>query len=672
MNFKSIILSSALGILIFCFASPPFAQTTRNIKFAGQWPFHPTKATVIDEERNVLFFGKGDRLLITNKNLNLITNFQATNSGQIGGIEYSASEQLIYAAARSDGLQIVNVSAPENPFKVGVFKEGEQAVDILGVHVEAQIAYLSCGISGVKIVNVSDPADTILLSNIDLPGAFGLTFAVDSYLSGNHLYVADIFNGVHIIDVSDPRNPEPIRLIAFANARDVFVESNFLFASSEAGGLEIVNISKPKNPTEASVYIMEDFKNRSARVGANKLYVGFDQFGLHVLDISDINNPVHPPAWEYTATGAKSITLNPAEQTAYITDDQVGLQKIDVTNPAKIERLAAFDTPADAEGIDIAGDFVYVLDDSLGDSPENEGLRILRITETNEVIEFLLTGFYATPGRASDVAVFGENAFIADNDRGLHIINVSDKQNPQIRSEVDTTGTAEGIFVNNQYTYIADGDAGLSIFDTGNPAEPELIAALDTAGYAKDIFVSGEFAFLADGENGLVIVNVSDPAAPRMVGSLNTPGMAEGVFVDNNFAYIADGNEGLTIVNATNKNAPSMAATFDTPGYAEKVSITGSFAFVADGRKGVSVIDISDPANPLKVNGWSYDTNGYASDVFSGYSVGETSFAFVADGPPGVIVLNPTLEEDNIGDGGDDGDDTGSDSSGCFIEGLKF
>lgn len=663
------LLVAALFLVSPFLAGAQTEEPERSIKLAGQWPYHPTKAVVVDSERDLVFVGDGEQLLILDRQLAPITRFKVTASGQIGSLYYEKADNLIYAACRSDGLWIIDVSNPEDPFKAGAYKDTEESVDIFGAHVDNRIAYLACGLSGVKLVDVSDPGNTKLLSNIDLPGSMsGLTYAVDTFVSGNFLYVSDIFNGVHVADVSAPSDPVTIKLIVLPSARDLFIADHFLLASVMTGGLEMIDISNPEEPTEASLYQKEGLANSAARVAGDTAYVGFDQTGLHVLDITDINEPVHESAWEYTATGVKSIALDTAEKTAYITDNQVGLQKLDVADPANITRLAEFDTPADAISIDIAGDYAYAVDDMVGDTPEKEGLRILKITVTNEAIEFGFSGFAPTPGKAGDVSVFSENAYVADSENGLQIINITDKTAPEIRSQMETPGTAAGVFVNSGVTYIADGEEGLSVIDTGNPGAPEFLASVDTAGYAGDVFVTGSFAYVADGENGLVIINVSNPAAPVLVGAVKTPGTAEGVFVEDEFAYIADGNEGLSVINISNKNSPAMAASFDTAGYAEKVSKTVGMVYMADGTNGVTAIDVSDPAQPVKNDEWSFDTNGYASDIFSGYSVGEKAYLFVADGPPGLIAQNPTLEEDEESEGRDTG---GGGSSGCFINGLK-
>ncbi len=60
--------------------------------------------------------------------------------------------------------------------------------------------------------------------------------------------------------------------------------------------------------------------------------------------------------------------------------------------------------------------------------------------------------------------------------------------------------------------YIADGDKGLVIIDISNPANPTKLGSYNTKGYAESIALSKDEtkAYIADGLNGLVIVEIKD------------------------------------------------------------------------------------------------------------------------------------------------------------------
>ena len=626
-----------------------------------------------DTDRKLVFLGDGDCISILDDNLGLIAIFTVTENGQIGGLFYSAVDKRLYAACKNDGFCIIDVSDPANPSKTGDNFAANEFVQISGVtvpleinglYVENQLAYLACGWAGVKIVNVADPANPSLIVHFTLKGAFGLTYALDLYASGDNLWVSDLYNGIHVFNIKDSELPEALYAISLPGAHDLTANNNYLYATSEGSGLKIYDISDPKNPLEAGAYLSGGLE-KAVRVDEHFAYVAYAVDGLQIIDITDKSALFHDPSWTYTETDAKSIELFPDDDSIFITDALIGMQKLDVSDKSNIHQLVTYDTPADAFAIDVQGDYIYAIDEDAGNNPSNEGLRIIKISTENNGIQFFLNGFCSTPGRASDVYVSGDYAYVADTENGLQIIRISDKSNPVIIGAYDTPGLAEGIFVKENTAYIADGDQGLSIINISDKTDPQITGIYTTDSYVADVIVSDGYAYVSTGENGLEIINLIDQSNPERTGSCDTPGNAESVIIDGNYAYVADGNQGLAIINITDKFNPAIIASYNTNGYSRNISIFSNYAFIADGTEGIDVVDITTPEQPLKVDGWSYDTNGIAYDLYSGYFLNEELFAFVADGAEGVVALNVTYEDTGIIN---EGQSAGSGGGGCFVQ----
>ena len=201
---------------------------------------------------------------------------------------------------------------------------------------------------------------------------------------------------------------------------------------------------------------------------------------------------------------------------------------------------------------------------------------------------------------------FSENfAFLADDEYGLQIIDISDLDSPFIVSSIDTPGNAQDLLILNQYLFIADGEKGLQIVDISNPTSPILINNIDTPGYASRLATSGNYLFIADGKNGLQVVDISTPTFPIIIGSVDTPGEAIGICVSGNYVYIADYRSGLQVIDISSPNSPVIVGDIDTPGQARGVITSGNFAFIADGEEGLQIIDISNPNSPILVNNLS-------------------------------------------------------------------
>jgi len=250
----------------------------------------------------------------------------------------------------------------------------------------------------------------------------------------------------------------------------------------------------------------------------------------------------------------------------------------------------------------VAGTYAYVAD-------FDRALRIIDVSDPEHPSE---VGSCDTPDWPWGVAVAGNYAYVANGESGLRIIEVSDPQHPSEVGSCDTPDWAWGVAVAGNYAYVVgnsgspDYDGWLRVINVFEPANPSEEGSYDTPGRALGVAVAGNYAYVADWESGLRIINVSNPLAPTDAGFYDTPGNAVGVAVAGNYAYVANGSSGLRIINVSNPLAPTEAGFYDTPGYADGVAVAGNYAYVADCDMSLHIINVSDPANPSEVG--SYDT----------------------------------------------------------------
>lgn len=660
------ITRNALTVLILLFAWTTAAvaeevPVTPSPAFAGQWPYHSSKALAMDGDRGLLFSGDGDRLEILDADLQPVSGMTVTQSGLVSALHYDAQTAMLYIACKNNGLWVVDVSDPENPFKTGAYLPKSATAEVNGVFVDGDRAYIAGGVDGLLVLNVADASNPIFLSQSRLPGGFGISYAVDVVTSANYGYVADLYTGIHVVDVTDPSKPSYKKGIALPGAHDLDLSGNYLYATLEGNGMAITNITNPLEPKVDSLYAPEGVET-AVRVADAFAYIGYGVDGLRVVNVTDPTKPAHNPAFTYTASGCTSISLGPDAASLYLTNEQVGLEKLDISDKADMQSVLSRDTPADAGAVALFGNYAAIVDDTAGDAPETEGLRLIEISPFKESVQLYLKGFCPTPGRARDVAISGDYAIVADGETGIQVIDMTDKTAPAIVGSCDTPGSASGVAVSGNDAFIADGEAGMTVVTIAAKTAPALIISVDTPGTASGIAVSGNYAVVADGEAGLQLIDITNKTAPVSIGSCDTPGNAAGVTISGNHAYVADGDKGLAVVDITDKTAPTLTASVDTPGTAGAVAVIGNYAYVADGEKGVSVMDLADPALPVRNENLSYNSNGFASDITGGYTTEEEAlFTFVADGPAGLISLNLLKEP------ADDTVDAGGSGGGCFI-----
>ncbi|MCK4311362.1 MAG: hypothetical protein KAW88_01355 [Candidatus Cloacimonetes bacterium] len=232
-----------------------------------------------------------------------------------------------------------------------------------------------------------------------------------------------------------------------------------------------------------------------------------------------------------------------------------------------------------------------------------------------------------------DVKVAGNHAYIANDDAGLIIIDISDENNPMIVATCNTPGSADEIFILDQYAYIADGASGLQIINIQNPSNPWIEGTCSTPDYANSIQVSGNYAFLTCGTGGLRIIDVSEPNNPFLANYYDPITWMNGIYIQFEYAYVIGRYSGLLIIDISDPLNLWIEGTCSTPDYANSIQVSGNYAYIAVNEKGIQIIDITNPSNPQKIdhNNISYD--GWHISIHNNY---------VLIGNYGFLVINIT------------------------------
>ncbi|NGX42509.1 MAG: hypothetical protein K940chlam7_00789 [Chlamydiae bacterium] len=275
------------------------------------------------------------------------------------------------------------------------------------VTISGTYAYVTDGVSGFQIINVSNVTNPTLAGSYDTPGeAYGVA------ISGNYAYVGDGSSGLQIIDVSNVVN---LTLAGFydtlVQAWDVAISGNYAYVADGNSGLRVIDVSNVANPTLEGSYNTPGY-TRGVALSGNYAYVADDDFGLQIIDVSIVSNPT----------------------------------------------LAGFyDTPViRAWNVAVSGNYAYVADNWNG---------ALWIIDVSNVANPTLASFYNTTGYARCVAVSGNYAYVADAGSGLQIIDVSNVTNPILAGSYNTN-LANGVTVFGNYAYVTDGTSGLQIIST--------------------------------------------------------------------------------------------------------------------------------------------------------------------------------------------------------------
>ena len=268
--------------------------------------------------------------------------------------------------------------------------------------------------------------------------------AVDVAVSGQYAFLADSDGGLRILDVSDPAQPSMVGSYR-SNARRVAANGNIVYLESDT--FQVLDIRDPAHPTQ-----IEDFTENDGEFFLTKKFAyqqsggGLTRLDRQIADsppvgmaneemsvdetyaaiaqrwggfrIIDQINPAEP-RW-----GATYYSDAPTEDVAWqdniacviLGEDLPGVELVDMTDPRFPTRLARI-VLQHVNNVAITGSYACVT---------GERLRIYDFSDPNQLVR---VGSHDLGGETHGIQVIGDTAFVAAGLQGLQIYRLT----PQLK-----------------------------------------------------------------------------------------------------------------------------------------------------------------------------------------------------------------------------------------------
>ena len=319
--------------------------------------------------------------------------------GDAGGIAIAGGHA--YVADRENGfdqnaLRVFDLSNPRSPEPFNEALGGNTRAE--GVALVDNLALLAQSSDGLLGFDVSDPSTPSLRWAVDTPGT-----AVDVVVSGNYAYVADVNDGLQMVDISIPV-PARIGNIRPGDVVGVEVRGQYAYLATGSIGLLVVDVSNPLFLYVVGTANTPGSANQVA-VAGNYAYVADDAAGLTIVNVA---NPTAPVITTSLDTG-EVLDVVVEGTYAYVAGRGRGLQVIDVSNPSLPFLVGTVNTPIDALRVAVVDNYAYVAD--------AVGFQVVDISDPSSM--FAVGGAYTNA--AYDVAVAGECVYLAAHFDGLKI-----------------------------------------------------------------------------------------------------------------------------------------------------------------------------------------------------------------------------------------------------------
>jgi len=263
------------------------------------------------------------------------------------------------------------------------------------------------------------------------------------FLKDNRLYIANIWAGLQVLDISDPAKPKEIAAFTTENrTHNVFVQDNYAYISNELSGVLVLDISQlPVIKKVAQIKTQGD----AYWVVANYpyVYVAETSKGVNIYDISDLN---HIRLMGSYATQGWAWALYLDKNYLYVAEKNGGVLILDVSFAGNPVRTGQFPEAKNVRALQVEDGVAY-----LANGPDG----FWQLDVTNPSFPRLLSKL-SIDGYIYDICKSGNTAFLANEIKHrVDIVDVSDILKPVKSGEYIALGKVYGVFKRDIYVYVA-------------------------------------------------------------------------------------------------------------------------------------------------------------------------------------------------------------------------
>ncbi|MBL7094393.1 T9SS type A sorting domain-containing protein [candidate division KSB1 bacterium] len=537
--------------------------------------------------------------------------FSVRNVDHFGGYAFCAAKKDNYAFF-IQGPVLTVLEITESGFERKTFLTLPATFD--ECLVDNNYLYLFQWFEGLTVIDISDPLNPTIISSLQIQ--FGDTWGQGRInVSGDYLYVT-MEDSVKIIDIEFPEAPT-ITSTILTRASDIFVKDNFAYISSE-NEFKIFDLSDPQNPIETGSN--DILRSTCVSVQGNFAYVGIEEYPDNGIQIFDISNPEDPTKLGFFATkkviGNTTWFENPQrvaveENYAYVGCRAQGstLYIADISDPANPVQAGSLEFDEGSfpnyESIQLRYPYIYA-----ATGPSSVGLIQINVSDPGTP-EIELR--YEDPWNSRSMATWGETLYVSSSDR-LWVYDYADTSKPTLLGSDTTWAELSKIQVQNNYLYGTTGN-DLHILDVNDANNIfEVGTYTSTNGNIIEIVIYENFVYLltvSENQSLLEIVNISDPNSPvKESGEYIFPGSGRDfcLLPDSMFALVAynvdETDHGFQILDISDPSDLIVLGTAQTTGNPISIGVADTLAIVGSNTIDnwyLETFNIVDPTTPVKI-----------------------------------------------------------------------
>ncbi len=310
-------------------------------------PTRPRQVATVDSAVGPALAARNDLLFVASGEVISVKNpANPVQVARFDGDESIVVSDRYLCVGGPDGFQVLDVSEPNNPRRVGGRRGGLNRVLSLSGHVVCVGSY-----DGIEWVDISNPATPRRLGLAVCPG-----YEVSAAASGGYVVAVTPHHGLFFFDIARPANPQRVGgNPAILSAADIEVSGTYAYLASWDNGLQVINIADAREPKPAGRVITAGV-TRGLTIAGGYAYLADGPSGLQVVDIS---NPAEPRLAGRTPTGGDALDVAVSGSRAFMACGDQGLQELDISDPLHPRLTGRYG--ADVRRLAVSGQRAYAI-----------------------------------------------------------------------------------------------------------------------------------------------------------------------------------------------------------------------------------------------------------------------------------------------------------------------
>lgn len=218
-------------------------------------------------------------------------------------------------------------------------------------------------------------------------------------------------------------------------------------------------------------------------------------------------------------------------------------------------------------------------------------------------LTFVYKNDYDIGGSVEDMLLMEDYAYVATEQKGLQVYDLSNPLNFQLITEVQGVENPNALTFFHPYVYVISQDGSLRILDVSKPSEPSTVGEFRLlhrvfAPSSWDITLISDYVVLVNHWHGLFIIDVSNPGQPIEVAHLIT-GVSRSV--SNVGGYIYLGGDSLKVIDISSVESPHIIWESEPDFYIQDMVVEGNYLYMASGNN-LHILNVVNPKSPIFVN----------------------------------------------------------------------